>query len=207
MSKIALHLAHLTPAEKIALGRANAAGLAADPHTYAAPDVPVAALTQATDALEQTGAAAATAHHAWLATAAAQRAAEKTWDGLATGEARYVERATGGDEQKMKALGYRLAAAPVHGKAALPAPTRLSVTDGDQAGMLDAHWDRVHGAPSYEVATADASEGPWTLALGSTSSKARLEGLASGKKLWLRVAALGSQGTGAWSAPVQATVP
>ena len=206
MSKAALHLADLTIPEKVTLSRTVATSVAADP-AYSAADVAPAKLTQGADALEAAAGATVAAHKNWLACAATQRTLEKAQDEMLTAEARCVERISGGDEAKIKAKGFEVAAKPVHTEAALPAPSRFALSDGDHAGQVDAQWAPVPGAHFYQVATAPKSDGPFTLAMGSTKSKATLEGLPSAAAVWVRVAPQGAAGLGAWSAPQQIVVP
>ena len=75
---------------------------------------------------------------------------------------------------------------------------------GTGAGELMLRWNAVRGARSYYVEQrADgASPDAWTAAAASTKAKATVKGLVSGRKYWVRVAANGSAGQGAWSEAV-----
>jgi len=122
--------------------------------------------------------------------------------------ANYVDLTANGDEVKILSAGMqvRAAAAPV----GVPAqPASLALTGGDAEGELDAQWDGVNGAKSYELQLSpDPITGSSWVAHGAvTKSKAALTGLASGARMWARVRAVGAAGPGAWSDPAVKTVP
>jgi hypothetical protein len=86
----------------------------------------------------------------------------------------------------------------------------LVVTAGDNDGSLDASWDALRGANSYEIQTSVDPVTPtsWTFKMSATRSSATLAGLTSGAKMWVRVRAIGaSNSTGPWSDPATKTVP
>ena len=83
----------------------------------------------------------------------------------------------------------------------LPQVQNLSLTEGDNPGELDGHHDPVNGAGSYLIQKSIATDDNWTFAATSTSSSFTLTGLGSGVKVWVRVAAVGSAGTGPFSDP------
>jgi hypothetical protein len=85
----------------------------------------------------------------------------------------------------------------------------LSVTFGDNAGSLDAHWDSLANAKSYEVQTSTDpfSDATWKTADTVTNSKATLTGFTSGARIWVRVHGINSAGKGAWSDPAVKIVP
>jgi hypothetical protein len=91
---------------------------------------------------------------------------------------------------------------------ALPMPTNVSVVNGPGAGELSLRWKPVRGAKSYVVEQrADgASPDAWLAAASSTKAKATVKGLVNGRKYWLRVAAVGTAGQGAWSEVVGVVV-
>jgi predicted phage tail protein len=81
---------------------------------------------------------------------------------------------------------------------------------GDHDGELDASWDPVAGAKSYiiEICSEDpATATNWKYAGISTKSKFTVEGLQSGKRYWIRVAAINSAGQSGWSNPVPKIAP
>ena len=89
----------------------------------------------------------------------------------------------------------------------LPQVTNLSLTEGDNPGELDGHHDPVNGASSYVREKSITTDDNWAFAGTSTSSSFTLAGLGSGIKVWVRVAAVGSAGTGPWSDPAVKFTP
>jgi hypothetical protein len=78
----------------------------------------------------------------------------------------------------------------------------LSLSAGDNAGEIDAHWDPVKGTKiGYDLqwTLTPLTEASWKDLPGTTKSKAALLGFPSGQQIYLRVRAKGSGGTGAWS--------
>ena len=120
----------------------------------------------------------------------------------------YVEAASGGDEVKIQSAGMdvRSAKAP----PSIPSQvSNLSLTVGDNDGELDAQWDSVPNAKTYEIQTSPdpITSGSWVNKPTVTKSKAVLPGLPSGTRVNVRVRAVGSGGIGAWSDPSIKTVP
>ncbi len=122
--------------------------------------------------------------------------------------AAYVDLTANGDESKIlsASLSVRAARAP---QSVPDAVQNLSLTTGDNAGELDAQWDSLPGAKSFEVqASADPfSDATWKTADMVTNSKVALTGLTSGAKIWVRVRGINSAGKGAWSDPAVKVVP
>jgi hypothetical protein len=103
-------------------------------------------------------------------------------------------------------MSVRASATPV----GVPAQAaNMTLTAGDFDGTLDAAWDAVPGARSYEIrASPDPmSATSWVNKLTVTKSSATLPGLTSGAKTWMRVRAIGAAGPGPWSDPAVKTVP
>ena len=120
----------------------------------------------------------------------------------------YVEAASGGDESKIESAGMGVRAPKT--PPGVPAPvSNLSLTAGDNAGELDAQWDPVSGAKTYDVQTSpDPITGTsWTAVPSVTKSKVVLLGLPSGTRVNVRVRAVGAGGIGAWSNPAIKMVP
>ena len=120
----------------------------------------------------------------------------------------YVDLTANSDESKILSAGLSVRAA--RAPQTVPAQvTNLSLTTSDYAGALDAHWDALSGAKSFEV---QASPDPfttasWVTADTVTNSKTSLAGFTSGAKIWVRVRAINSAGKGAWSDPAVKVVP
>ena len=120
----------------------------------------------------------------------------------------YVDLTANGDESKILSAGLSVRAAKT--PAATPGQVaNLSLTAGDNAGSLDAHWDSMSGAKSFEV---QSSPDPMTstsfvTADTLTNSKVTLTGFTSGARIWVRVRAINSAGKGPWSDPAVKIVP
>jgi predicted phage tail protein len=80
---------------------------------------------------------------------------------------------------------------------------------GDHDGELDASWDTVAGAKSYVIEISDDPPTPasWRHAGVSPKSKFTVEGLESGKRYWIRVAAINAAGQSGWSNPATKMAP
>jgi len=120
----------------------------------------------------------------------------------------YVDLTANGDESKILSAGLSVRAART--PQALPAQVQnLSLTAGDNAGSLDAHWDPPGNARSYEVQTSPDpfTEATWVTRDAVTNSKTTLTGFTSGAKIWVRVRAINSAGKGAWSDVAVKVVP
>jgi hypothetical protein len=121
--------------------------------------------------------------------------------------ASWVANQSGLDEAKIISAGFDLKRGNTR-LGPLPAPQALEVWPGAAAGAMDLFWARVHGAKSYVIEFALATPEPdWKGVAFSTTTKARLNGLVSGKKYWFRVAVVGAAGQSAWSAPVAKIAP
>ena len=127
---------------------------------------------------------------------------------LATQLAGYVDMTAAGDESKILSAGLDVRST----KTPQSVPNQvanLSVTAGDNDGSLDAHWDPLGNAKSYEVQT---SADPFTSTSfvtrdTVTKSSTTIDGLTSGSRMWVRVRAINSAGKGAWSDPAVKVVP
>jgi hypothetical protein len=119
-----------------------------------------------------------------------------------------VDLTAAGDESKILSAGLSVRAA--RAPQAVPAPVQnLSLTAGDNAGSLDAHWDPPGNAKSYEVQTSPDpfTDASWVTRDTLTNSKTTLTGFTSGAKIWVRVRAINSAGKGAWSDVATKIVP
>jgi len=86
----------------------------------------------------------------------------------------------------------------------------LVLTAGDNDGTLDAAWDPLHGAGSYEVQISvdPVSSTSWAFKTVANKSSVTLDGLTSGAKIWVRVRGVGAgNNKGPWSDPAVKTVP
>jgi hypothetical protein len=75
---------------------------------------------------------------------------------------------------------------------------------------LEAQWDPVRGASSYELQTSvdPVTGSSWSFKDVSTKSTIHLNTFTSGAKMWVRVRAIGADNNkGPWSDPAAKTVP
>jgi hypothetical protein len=122
--------------------------------------------------------------------------------------AAYVENISGGDAVKIESAGMSVRSAAT--KIGVPAQAlNLVLTEGDFEGTLDAAWDAVYGASSYEIQTSPdpMTATSWTFKMTSPKSSATLPALTMGARVWVRVRAVGAAGPGPWSDPAVKTVP
>ena len=145
-----------------------------------------------------------------LATALAEcDAAFGALDGGTTQLSTYAENVTNGDRVKLESGGFdvRGDGAPV---GPLTQVLNLVLTAGDNEGTLDAAWDSLRGANSYEIhISVDPVSGTsWTFKAVAGKSSITLDGLTSGAKMWVRVRGIGAGNSkGPWSDPAVKTVP
>ena len=77
-------------------------------------------------------------------------------------------------------------------------------------GALEAAWDPVRGAASYELQTSvdPVTASSWAFREVSIKSTIHLNTFTSGAKMWVRVRAIGADNNkGPWSDPSAKTVP
>ncbi len=120
----------------------------------------------------------------------------------------YVQSQSGGDAAKIQSAGMSVKAAT----APVGVPdmvSNLSLTSGDAEGELDAQWDPIRGARSYELQLSPdpVTSNSWVNKPSVTKSKAVFTGLTSGAKMWVRVRAVGAAGQGAYSDVATKIVP
>jgi len=119
----------------------------------------------------------------------------------------HVDSVSGGDEAKILSAGLDTRAAATATTQPPPQRAALDVTAGDRDGELDASWDTVAGAKSYVIETSEDTPTGWKHAGVSTKSKFTIEGLQSGKRYWIRVAAINTAGQSGWSDPATKIAP
>jgi hypothetical protein len=209
MAKPKLNLDRLNPDEVVSLASTIKTALTGNA-TFTTPNPTLVALgTLITTA--QTKTAAYNTARAALQTLLDDRdaAVEALRAGLRA-EAAYVENVSGGDPVKIQSAGMAVRAgnAPV---GSLGQVSNLAVAAGDDDGELDATWDPVRGAKSYQVQTCADPITPagWKDAAPVSKSRKALTNLPSGVRTWVRVRAIGAkeENNGAWSDPAVKTVP
>jgi hypothetical protein len=123
-------------------------------------------------------------------------------------EASYVQIASNGDEAKIKSSGFdvRQKGSPI---GVLPAPENLLLYAGYKDGEVNAAWNSVRGAKSYnvEISTDVNNADAWEFYKTVTRSRCSLSGFTSGSRIWVRVIPINGEGEGAPSDPAVKTVP
>jgi hypothetical protein len=207
MPKVKLNLRGQSVPEKIQFGR-NVIKAMTGNANFTQPAPTLVELGAAVDALEAANNDAQNTRQQAQAKTVVVGTKEDALDKLLTRLGHYIEDTTGGDEAKIHSAGLDVQGdrAPV---GPMPQVQNLIATTGDDEGEIDLAWDAVPGAASYEVqrGTDPNQPGTWVAAASGTASKATLESLPSGTRLWFRVRAVGAAGPGPWSDPAVKVVP
>lgn len=207
MAKIKLNLKSLSTVEKIARARQIVTALTGNAN-FTTPNPPLAQVTAAIDAVEHMYDDVQAARAAAKAKTSELYKHEGTLDRVLTQLAAYVESVGGEDEAKLRSAGMETRTKPA-ASGDLAAPSDLSASAGDHEGEIDLHWDKVNRARSYVVEQSPdpPSDTSWSNSAVVVKSQATIEGLASGKKFWFRVAAVGPNGQSGWSNPAAKLAP
>lgn len=114
----------------------------------------------------------------------------------------YVLYTAKGDRLIAESSGFTISKDPAP-QPPIEKPEGLSLTDGANAGELLLTFKRVYGAKSYkyQLSIDPSDETKWVSSYG-TVRKSVFSGLESGKKYYVRVAALGTNGQIVYSDPV-----
>lgn len=212
MSSISAGLSRKNPTQLIALADLVAPKLA--PAAPATPPVPNLAAKVAS--LVTKRGLTKTANDAYESAKAALVGLKATRDATAddlrvehTSLISAIESEAKGSITMLAATGYPLSSPAVQSTNPPAQIVNLSVTAGDNDGSLDVTFDPDALATTYEVqvTTADPVAGPWTTKEQPTASRATIDGLTSGQRVWIRVRAIGSNGSGPWSDPATKIVP
>ena len=207
MAKVKLNLDRLTDGEVIQKAKdvkTKLTGNANFPTTTPALADFGALITTADAALAASDAANATAKETTLAKNNALDALRKCFGLLGTN----IESLSGGAADKILSAGLDTRAAKT--PAGLPDQvTNLAVTAGDHDGELNAQWDPIAAAKTYEVQTSPDpfTATSWSKTKSVTASSVVLAGFTSGARIWVRVRAIGSAGEGNYSSEISKIVP
>jgi len=207
VAKVKLNFRRLSVPEKIAKARQIVTAITGN-SSFANPTPPLATITGAVNDLNAAYTTTQASKQAVKTAVADQSAKEDSLDQLISQCASYVESVAGTDETLVNSAGMDTKAPP--SASTVPdAPSGLEITIGDHDGELDLSWDPVSGARSYVIQqSADPpSATSWGHANTSTKSRATMGGLESGKRYWLRVAAVGAGGQSGWSDPATKIAP
>jgi len=207
MAKVKLNLFSLTDAQLILKAKDVKTKLTGNANfTTTVPSLADfgALITTADTALAASDAANATAKQATLLKNNAMDALRKSFGLLGTN----IESQSGGAADKILSAGLDTRAPKT--PAGVPAQVmNLAVTAGDHDGELNAQWDPIPGAKTYEVQTSPDpfTATSWSKTKSVTPSAVALPGLTSGARIWVRVRAIGAGGEGNWSSEISKIVP
>ena len=207
-NQIVLDLKNITVPDKIQFLREIVTQITGNAN-YTTPSPALATITGKANALETALGAQQTAQQIAKTATTNLETAVKAADTAVNSLSNYVWETSGGDEAKIQTAGMSLRA-PKTPTTSLAAPQNLNVTGGDSDGELDASWDRVNKAKTYEVQISDdpPTSTSWRAGDIASASKITLTGLTSGAKIWVRVRALGPKGLKSpWSDPAVKRVP
>ena len=163
-----------------------------------------ALITTADTALAASDAANATAKEKTLLKNNAMDALRKSFGLLGTN----IESLSSGSADKILSAGLDTRATKT--PSGIPAQVmNLAVTAGDHDGELNAQWDPVPGAKTYEVQTSPDpfTSASWSKTKSVTKSMAVPAGFTSGARIWVRVRAIGAGGEGNYSSEISKIVP
>lgn len=208
MPKLKLNLRKLSVPEKIARGREIITALTGNTN-FPSPKPTLAAVTTVTDDLETAQQEQLAAKRTAVLKTMARDEKEDLFDSTFTQLAAHVESVAGDNEQLINSAGMDTRAPAVSSNAPPDAPQFLHITGGDADGEIDLNWEPVDGAKTYQIEKSPdpVTATSWTHAAATTKSKVTIDGLTSGTRYSFRIAAVGTNGQGAWSNPVSKIAP
>jgi len=124
----------------------------------------------------------------------------------------YFELVAQGSIPKLETTGYDLRrdTTPTSGVNPLPVPVDFQVAHGALPGTLDIKVTRLEGAASYEVQLTQLDplvDANWMHVLSSkTATQMQLLNLIRAHAYWVRVRAIGTNGVGVWTDPINIIV-
>lgn len=207
MPRIKLNLRNLSIPDKVQKGRQIVTAMTNNAN-FSNPHPPLSDVTAALASLDQNYALLQAAKADVKAKATTQDDAEAKVDQILAQLAAYVESIAGNDEKIITSAGLATKASRSTPTFLSP-PQGLSATAGDHEGMIDLSWKKVPNARSYmiQISPDPPTAETWTHAAIATASNRTIENLASGKRFWFRVAAVGAMGQSGWSEPATKIVP
>ena len=208
MPKAKLNFRNLSVAAKIAKSKQIVAALTDNPN-FTNPNPPLAAVTAVITRTETKSAERDAAQQLAKTKTTELNISVDELDGMMGQIAAHVDSVAGGDEAKILSAGLDTRAAATSTTEPPPPPPALDSTIGDREGELDASWDTTAGAKSYIIETSEDPPTPtsWKHSGVSTKSRFTITGLQSGKRYWIRVAAINSAGQSGWSDPATKIAP
>ena len=207
MAKVKLNLKDKTDSELVTFAQQHITAMTGNVnYTTLVPAAP--AFLTITNAFNTALGESVTAQQTAKQKTAAKDAARLALEAALTQRGSYVELTSAGDEPKILSSGFDVkgAVAPI---GTLTQVLNLALTAGDADGEVDATWDAVRGAKSYEIQiSADPiTATSWQNRPSITKSRVNLTGLTTGTRVWVRVRAVGAAGAGPWSDPATKIVP
>ena len=198
---VVLNFVKIAIAEKIEVGRSVESKMKLNP-SFTSPDVPLEELKASTDMLEARNVAAITGGKE---ATALMHQAEEQWVDKMRKTALYVDRIADGDAAIILSAGFDLAKQP--SPAVRP---EFSVELGEKSGTVLLRRQKVEGARSY-VWQYTTQESPilytdWINAEVTSKASVALSGLKPLTTYWFRVAAVTTEGTGAYTMPIMQVV-
>jgi hypothetical protein len=206
--KTKLNFRNLSVAAKIAKAKQVVAALTGNPD-FPNPNPPLADITAVITRTETKLAERDAAQQLAKANTTMLRNMVDELDAVISQIGGYVDNVAGRDETKILSTGFDTRAARTATSHPPPPPDALDTTIGGYDGELDALWDPVAGAKSYVIETSEDPPTPtsWKHAGVSTKSRFKIKGLQSGKRYWIRVAAINTAGQSGWSDPATKIAP
>jgi len=207
MPRIKLNLRNLSIPDKVQRGRQIVTAMTNNAN-FSNPHPPLAEVTAALASLDQNYALLQAAKADVKAKASTQDDAEGKVDQILAQLAAYVESIAGNDEKVITSAGLTTQASR-SAPTVLSPPQNLSATAGEREGVIDLSWKKVPNAKSYTIQMSPDPPTPesWTHGAIATASTRTIENLASGKRFWFRVAAIGAMGQSGWSEPATKIAP
>lgn len=203
MKRISLFLRKMTILVKVAFGRQTVTAMT-DNLNFPEPDPTLDKLSEVCTRLETAYNDAESARQIAKEKTAIQNQVEDEFDETINKMANYVETTSGGDEAKILSANMTPKSKGVRNDELPDIPQHLSVTLSDMENEMDLMWDPVDGASSYNIFMSTDGEDPtkWNFVKSSTGSMTKITGLTTGQRYWFRVAALNTNGQGAYSETV-----
>jgi hypothetical protein len=207
MAKIKLNLSKRSVQEILQLANDIKTAMTGNTH-FTTPNPSLTAIgTLLTTAQTKTNEASAAATTSKMKTDERNAAMDDLSAGL-TQLAAYVESTSAGDPLIIQSAGMDVKSTPA--PIGIPAQVvNVFLTASDAEGSLDAQWDPVRGAKSYEIQWSldPITSTSWVGLISVTKSSAMLNSFTSGQRIWIRLRAIGAAGAGPWSDPAVKTVP
>ena len=212
MDKLKINYNDLNPDATLALLRSHKVAMTSNLN-YPTPVPDDTALTATITLVAAKQAAFATADAAW------ETAHTELLDAVDAGHSMLGQRATNcnsvtpGDKAKLTTSGLPLISTSHTPTGATPRVENLKLTGGDIVGTVDGSWNSLlNRASSYQVQSAlnvgnDPNTATWVNQDPVTKSSTTIGPFTSGTRIWVRVRAVGTNGTGDWSDPATIIVP